>query len=86
MPFVLVYLALYYSWQLFSGWLVGRQSGGVKTGRAEWTKKIAVSCALVIVFTLVLGSLGQLTWRDTITLLILFAVGCFYILRMAKRT
>lgn len=48
-------------------------------------KRVGLLWAGFLVVIMLLSSLGQLTIRDALTLLILFGVGYFYVGRMTKR-
>ncbi len=82
-PFVLLYLALYELWiSLAFAWQ--RFTRGKQRSEHD-VRQTARFVGLFASFIVVLGSLGQLVLRDVVTLLLLFAVTYFYVVRGRKR-
>lgn len=72
-PFILCYIIAFLSIRL----LLGKLGGGIRTGAS------ALLAGLVVVL-LALQSLGQLTARDTVMVILLFGVAFLYIKRKTK--
>lgn len=49
-------------------------------GRSLW---LSLLCAAALIMLLALQSLGQLSWRDAVTVVVIFVVAYIYITRMA---
>lgn len=82
-PFVLVYLALYQSLMLISAaWSLSNRTSPGPTAGSQRAKLLSTFLSLL----LVLGSLGQLVFRDVVTLFLLVIVGYFYLAWVKKGT
>jgi hypothetical protein len=82
LPFVLIFLAILHTWRLVA--LLWR----VQANRGEESRpseRLGLTVTLLLTVLLVLQSLGQLTWQDVLTLVVLFVVGYFYLIRMLKK-
>lgn len=77
-PFVLLFGALYASWNLF-GALRARYVGA--SGRLPSRKHLGVAVCMCVVLLVVLQSLGQLTLRDVFTLAAIVTLGYMYLAR-----
>lgn len=63
--------------------LTGRLSGLQSRFGGERYKLLLIAATALPLILLAMQSLGQLTIRDTVTIVILFAAGCLYISRTA---
>jgi len=74
-PFVLLFVALYTTWNLCGMLRRPDTTGGTSH------KRLGMALCGTVVLLLVLQSLGQLTLRDIITVAIIVAVGYLYLRR-----
>lgn len=80
LPFVLIFFTTLNLWQL----MLSLKNRG-KEENAEFNKQTSVAAGLLVTLIVVLQSIGQLTLRDVGTLLLLFVLGYFYIVRMRTK-
>lgn len=81
-PFILVFVAFYHSillLQLLWYWAGGRSAGSI--GRM-----LAAVISSFLVVLAILGSLGQLDFKDVVTFGLVFGVAYFYVVRRRIRT
>ncbi len=76
-PFILLYIALYSTWNLIG--VLKNRFFASKPSSARKPRGMALSLSAVLL--LVLQSLGQLTLRDVITLLAIVTLGYLYLAR-----
>lgn len=81
-PFILLFLGLYNVWLLLvMSWrLVLSRPGDVPASK----KRLGFVISLILVLLVIIESLGQLTARDVLTLVLLAAIGYFYITRYRR--
>lgn len=77
-PFVLLFAALYASWNLLSA---VRDRFYYKTGTFVPRRRLGIAISLSLVLLLVLQSLGQLTMKDVVTLAAIVILGYMYLAR-----
>ncbi len=80
-PFILLFFGLYYT--LLFIFILWQRQKAAELSLNE--RRLAKVCSVFIVILIVLQSLGQLTVRDVATLLLVFVIGYFYILRGSKQ-
>jgi L-asparagine transporter-like permease len=81
-PFVVLYVATY-QLALLARTLL-RRLRGKEEAKTGTYKRFGSVCAGLVVALGLLSSLGQLTARDVSTLLLIVAIGYFYLVRYAK--
>jgi hypothetical protein len=77
-PFVLLFAALYSSWNLL---FALKDRFYSKTGVVAPRKRLGIAICTCAVLLLVLQSLGQLTFKDVVTLSAIVVLGYMYIAR-----
>jgi hypothetical protein len=82
-PFVVIFGALYSLGRLLS--LVWARYGGVAAKTVVPSRRLSLVVSGFIVLFLVLQSLGQLTFKDVLTLSLLFVLGYFYTIRVRSQ-
>ncbi|QQS17830.1 hypothetical protein IPL68_04110 [Candidatus Saccharibacteria bacterium] len=80
-PFILFGIALFTSWQAFSGLYYRKKTGKHENGRVNLLGGIV---SIILVFALGLESLGELTPKDFLVILLFGAVAYFYMVRSVK--
>lgn len=82
-PFLLLYAGLSRLWRMVVRLRLGEEAAEAE-GLPERRLRAGNAVSALLVLLLVLQSLGQLTWRDVLTLALIFAVGYFYLVRMRR--
>lgn len=82
-PFLLLYFVVYRLWLLLG--LLWQRLARVERRSERTSRQTGKLVALFMCAVVVLSSLGQLVLRDVVTLLLLFTVGYFYILRSRRQ-
>lgn len=81
-PFILLYIGLSRLIRLF---VLLRSGEAEQEGESNrWKLRAGNAVSVWAVLLLILQSLGQLTWRDVLSLSLLFVIGYFYLIRMRR--
>lgn len=84
-PFILFFLGVFNLWLLLlSGWNRWQKDRAIPNASSYKRTGIAVAFLFTVVITL--QSIGQLTVRDVLTLVILFATSYLYLVRMLSKS